>query len=281
LNLVSASPSAPAPLTQGTVQFDPEDGIWILTPPDWRFVVNPSGPYEPKTVFAIANYPIERGGDCAPTTALSALPPHGAMAWLLEYQNTQGNAFPARPARFFLDPSSLAAYECSGSHATYMFRFQDAGRYFQVHVAFGDQAGNEVRDELLASLSSLVVDRCPPAQHASLVSEFGSLSPDHGSPGEEVTLSGPTGRDENWFWAPLKRIEVWWSSAPIWGGDGSADKQLLASVDPGEDCSFSVARSVPDVPPGNYVITVLGCWDPSYQGGSGFGLMGERAFTVD
>jgi Tol biopolymer transport system component len=148
----SASPSAPAPLTQGTAQFDPEDGIWILTRPDWRFVVNPSGPYEPKTVFAIANYPIERGGDCAPTTALNALPPDGAMAWLIEYQNTQGNAFPARPARFSLDPSSLAAYECSGSHATYMFRFQDAGRYFQVHVAFGDQAGNEVRDELLASL---------------------------------------------------------------------------------------------------------------------------------
>ncbi len=62
-----------------------------------------------------------------------------------------------------------------------MFRFQDAGRYFQVHIAFGDQAGDEVRDDMLASLSSLVVDRCPPAESPVLVSEFGTLVPDHGT----------------------------------------------------------------------------------------------------
>jgi hypothetical protein len=134
---------------------------------------------------------------------------------------------------------------------------------------------------MLASLSSLIVDRCPPAEHPVLVSEFGTLSPDHGSPGDDVTMSGSTGHDENWFWAPLERIEVWWSSTPIWGRDGSADKQLLATVDPGEDCTFSLAFSVPDVPRGEYVITVLGYWDPTYEGASGFGLMGERAFTVD
>jgi len=277
----SASPSGPAPLTQGTAQFDPEGGTWILTPPGWNFLEEPSGPLEPKTLFAIANYPIERGGDCAPTTALDALPADGALAWLIEYRDTQGERLPTRPERFSLDPSSLANYECSGTHATYLFRFQDAGRYLQVQVAFGDEASSEVRDEMLASLSSLLVDRCPPADHPVLVSEFGTLSPDHGSPGENVSVSGPTGRDESWFWAPLERIEVWWSSAPIWGGDGRADRQLLASVDPGEGCTFSVAFSVPDVPPGRYVITVLGYWDPMYEGGSGFGLMGERAFTVD
>jgi Tol biopolymer transport system component len=276
----SPSLSAPAPLTRGTAQFDPEGGMWILTPPDWTFLAHPSGPEEPKMLFAIASYPIERGGECVPTKALDALPPDGVLAWVLEYHDTQGNDFPTRPDRFSLDPSSLAAYECSGSHATYMFRFQDAGRYFQVHVALGDQGSDDVRDEMLASLSSLVVDRCPPAQGAGLVSEFGTLSPDNGLPGDRVTLSGPTGRDENWFWAPLERIEVWWSSLPIGVPEKTDDKQLLASVDPGEDCSFSVSFRVPDVPAGSYMITVLAYWDPTYEGASGFGLMGERTFAA-
>jgi len=55
----------------------------------------------------------------------------------------------------------LSNYECSGTHATYMFRFLDQGRYFQVHVALGEQASADVRDGLVASHSSLVVDpRC-------------------------------------------------------------------------------------------------------------------------
>src|SRR5205823_1449752 len=99
--------------------------------------------------FAIANYSIEHGGECAPTTALQALPPDGALAWVIEYHDTQGNNFPPRPDRFSLDLSSLANYECSGIHASYMFRFQDAARYFQVQVAFGDRASDEVRNEML------------------------------------------------------------------------------------------------------------------------------------
>lgn len=277
----TASPSAPAPLTRGTAQFDPEDGVWMLTPPDWSFLKHPSGPLEPRTLFAIANYPIERGGDCAPTTALDALPQDGALAWLIEYRDTQGNEFPTRPERFSLDPSSLANYECSGTHATYLFRFQDAGRYFEVQVAFGKEASEETRDEMLASLSSLVVDRCPPADvHMPLVSEFGDLSAGHGAPADQVSLSGPTGRDENAFWAPLEKIEVWWSRDRIGVPEETGDQHLLASLDPGRDCTFIATFSVPDVPPGDYLITVLGYWDLSYPGASGFGLMGERTFTV-
>jgi hypothetical protein len=270
--------SAPAALIRGTAQHDSEDGIFILTPPDWSYVAQPSGPGEPKVLFAIANYPISPGGDCAPTQALEALPAEGALAWALEYHDTQGNDFPPRPDRFALDPSSLANYECSASKATYMFRFQDAGRYFQVNVAFGDQAGDGVRDEMLASLSSLVVDRCPPAKGPTLVSEFGTLVPDQGVPGDNVTLSGPTGRDEDWFWAPSDRIEVWWSPSSLGVPEATADKLLLTTVEPAQLCSFSVTFSVPDVPKGSYVITVLVYSDQGYSGG--FGLMGERTFSV-
>jgi len=271
----SSSPSAPAPLTRGTAQHDAQEGIWVLTPPDWFYLVRPSGPSEPSTLFAVASYPIGVGGDCAPTTALKGLPLDGALAWVIEYRDTQGNDFPSRPERFSLDPASLSNYECSGTHPTYMFRFQDEGRYFQVHLALGEQASADVRDGLLASLTSLVVDRCPPAEPPLLVSEFGSLTPDNAPAGETVTLSGPTGRDENWFWSPLEKIEVWWSPEPIWGSEETADKRLLASIDPGGRCDFTVSFATPDAAPGRYVITVL-----AYHEGEGFGLMGERTFTV-
>ena len=270
----SPPPSAPAVLTRGAAQFDPQDGIWVLTPPDWSFLVHPSGPYEPKTLFAIASYPIERGGGCAPTTALEALPADGALAWVLEYRDFQGNDFPPRPDRFSLDTSSLASYECSGTHPTYMFRFQDQGRYFQVHVAFGEKVSQELRDEMLASLSSLVIDRCPPAESPVLLSEFGSLVPDHGTRGETVTLSGPTGRDENWFWSPQEKIEVWWSPESIGIPVETGNTTLLASIDPGHRCDFNVTFRVPDVPAGRYLVTIL---DYDQEG---FGWMGERRFTV-
>lgn len=262
---------APPPArTEGTVQFDPDAGIWMLTPPDWTFLLEPSGPVEPATMFALANYPIERGGGCAPTRALASLPPAGALAWATESRDPPVNEFPPRPDRFSLDPASLANYECSGSHPTYMFRFRDQGRYFQIHVALGEEANERVRDDLLASLSSLELDRCFPSEPPGLVSEFGTLTPDEGHPGAEVALSGPTGRDGNGFWSPLDRIEVWWSQDPIEMPTETETQLLLASVDPRQDCEFTANFRVPDVPPGRYLITVLG----------EFGWMAERPFTV-
>jgi hypothetical protein len=127
---------------------------------------------------------------------------------------------------------------------------------------------------MLASLSSLVVDRCPPAEPPVMVSEYGELSPLHGRSGEAVTLSGVTGRGEDWFWAPLERIEVWWSSEPIGVPEETSEKRLLASVDPSQECTFSGTFPVPEVSAGRYLITVLGYSD------EGFGWMGERSFTV-
>jgi Tol biopolymer transport system component len=270
----SPTESPPPARTEGTVQFEPEAGVWMLTPPTWSFLLEPSGPVEPKTVFAVANFPIERGGGCAPTRALGSLPADGALAWTTEYQDPPINEFPPRPERFSLDPASLANYECSGNHPTYMFRFRDQGRYFQIHVAIGDEANQRVRDDLLASLSSLELDRCFPSEPPELVSESGTLSSAEGNPGAEVALSGPTGRDGNWFWSPLDRIEVWWSQGPIERPTETGTQLLLASVEPGQDCTFAANFRVPDVPPGRYLVTVLA------YGPGGFGWMAERQFTV-
>jgi len=268
------NPSAPAALTKGTARDDPQDGVFVLTPRGWSFLERPSRAGVPRTLFAIASYPIQPGGECAPLKALDALPADGALAWIVEYQRVQQATFPPRPSRFSIEPSSLGGDGCSGNHPTYVFRFQDMGRDFEVHVVFGARAGQPVRDEMLASLSSLVVDRCPPAEPPVRVSKFGTLEPYSGRPGERVTLSGPTGRDENWFWAPLNSIEVWWSRAPIGIPQQTGEQHLLVTVAPGTTCSFSVDFRVPNVSPGRYLVSVLG------YSSDGFGVMGERRFTV-
>jgi hypothetical protein len=267
--------SAPPALTRGIPRDDRRDGLFLLTPGGWSFLQHPSGPVEPGTVFAVATYRIPRGGACAPTRALQALPDRGAVAWVIEYSGAaRSEEFPARPKRFFLDPSALSTYECSGSHATYMIRFRDQGRAFQVHVAFGRQSSRELRDRMLAVLSSLKVDRCPPARPPELVSRFGTLRPEHGPPGERVTLSGPTGRDEDWFWYPFSRIEVWWSRHQIGVPQETPAQHLLASIGPGTRCRFEASFRVPATSKNRYLITVLGY----YQGG--FGTMAERRFVV-
>jgi hypothetical protein len=126
------------------------------------------------------------------------------------------------------------AHFSSTSLAARSFRFSDQGRHFQVHVVLGEEANYRVRDELLASLSSLVVDRCPPADPPEPVAEFGTLVPEEGRPGDEVTLSGLTGRDENWFWSPLDRIEVWWSRDAL-GMPSETEGQHLRSCLPARD----------------------------------------------
>jgi hypothetical protein len=118
------------------------------------------------------------------------------------------------------------------------------------------------------------VDRCSPAEPPEPVAEFATLAPEEGRAGDQVALSGPTGRDESWFWSPLDRIEVWWSRSPIGMPTETESQHLLASIDPGKDCTFTSTFRVPDVPPGRYLITVL-----AYRPAE-FGWMAERPFTV-
>jgi hypothetical protein len=134
-----------------------DDGLSITIPAAWTFHEDPSGPADPRTVFGVGTWTFPRGGDCAPTAAQEALPPDGGFLWLIEYQNGSDAAeFPARPEHFDLDQDTLGHYECS-LVPSYLIRFQDAGRYFQVHVAFGPEASDSLGPEFLRALESLEV----------------------------------------------------------------------------------------------------------------------------
>jgi hypothetical protein len=135
---------------------DHDDGVAITLPDDWTFREDPSGPDEPKTVFAAATFDFPAGGECAPIAAQQVLPESGALIWLIEYTDSQGNQFPARPDRFDLASMTTDSFECSVVPSS-MLRFQDERRLFQVHVAIGEAAPDSVTSEVEAALDSLEV----------------------------------------------------------------------------------------------------------------------------
>lgn len=161
-----------SPTPSGYVRHsDLDDGLSIRIPAAWTFHQDPSGPAEPRTVFAVGSWPFPTGGECAPTAAQAEVPPDGAFFWLIEYRDPQGNDFPERGERFVLDEATLANYECSVV-PSYLIRFQDADRFFQLHVAFGPEASPSPRSEVLRALQSLEVtapvpEECPPEVSAS------------------------------------------------------------------------------------------------------------------
>ncbi len=142
---------------------DTSAGLSISYPAGWDATTRPlTEVLWPPERLAAATYPldeVEPGSNCAPSPALAALPSDGALLHLFEYTKRPGDGelkdFPARPARFRLEPGTLLNYECAGlSHA---FVFADEGRRFQAHLWFGDQAGRATKAEALAILDSLEV----------------------------------------------------------------------------------------------------------------------------
>ena len=138
------------------VHHDRRDGLRISTPPEWTFRLRPvPNLVEPTVPFAVGSWELPPGGDCAPTRAIHALPPHGVLLWLYEYHTApRVRDFPARPAEFHLGRLG-GPFECLGVRA-YLIRFRDAGRYFQVHVV-ARRAGPGLRARTERVLSSLVV----------------------------------------------------------------------------------------------------------------------------
>jgi hypothetical protein len=159
--------AAPPEGTYGyKTQADIDDGLSIRIPEPWSFHQDPSGPDDPRTLFAVGSWTFTVGGECAPVAAQEELPVDGTLFWLIEYVDVADpSEFPARPEHFELDEDTYAQFECS-LVPSYLIRFQDKGRYFQAHVAFGPEAPESLGPEVLSALESLEViapvpDECP------------------------------------------------------------------------------------------------------------------------
>jgi hypothetical protein len=98
-------------------------------------------------------------GPCGPGSAARDLPAHGVLIQLLEYERrVRPSAFPARPQHFVLRRRDRATFECWGI-PSYLLRFREDGRAFQIHVALGRRAGATARRRALRVLDSLHVTR--------------------------------------------------------------------------------------------------------------------------
>jgi len=157
---LGASACGGGPATSSTVE---AQGVTVTYPTGWYATMQALTPVtSPRQVLAVASYPLpsdSSGADgCQPKEALNRLPPTGAFIFGWEYgglalPGLRARDFPQRPKRFAL--TGFAHYECQGP--SYMIRFRDGGRLFQIHVAFGPLATALTRHTVLRILDSLGV----------------------------------------------------------------------------------------------------------------------------
>lgn len=138
------------------------EGISVRYPPTWHATAKPLTPVtSPSQMLAVGSFPLprdSRGADgCEPREALDRIQPAGAFIFGWDYGTRQlrSRDFPPRPRHFKL--VRFSRYECFGP--SYMLRFHEAGRYFQIHVAFGRMASAATRATTLRILDSLTVKR--------------------------------------------------------------------------------------------------------------------------
>ncbi len=139
------------------------NGLSVRYPHGWFATTHALTPVtSPPQVLAVASYPLPRnyrGADgCEPKEALDRMPPRGAFIFGWEYGSITGRAlhqFPPRLNHFKL--TRFAHFECLGP--SYVLRFRQAGRFFQIHVAFGSRASPTTRATVLRILDSLRVRR--------------------------------------------------------------------------------------------------------------------------
>jgi DNA-binding beta-propeller fold protein YncE len=141
----------------GWIRHTDETGVSIDTPAAWEFNSDPVPGVSPPILFAAGTGPVPSGGECAPTSAVDALPADGALFAAIEYDHPdRPSDFPPRPEAFDLGPL-LGPFECWGVK-THLILFEDEGRYFQIHVVFGPAAPASLHEEVLQSLGSLQVE---------------------------------------------------------------------------------------------------------------------------
>ncbi|HEY4347213.1 MAG TPA: hypothetical protein VGM80_06445 [Gaiellaceae bacterium] len=136
------------------------NGIAVRYPEGWFASARALTPVtSPEQILAVASYPLplsDSGADgCEPAAALARMPATGAFIFGWEYGSVstvgiRARDFPRRPRHFTLPIATTT--ECMGLSS--MIRFRDAGRAFQIQVAFGKRAGLATRAAVLRILDS-------------------------------------------------------------------------------------------------------------------------------
>lgn len=136
------------------------DGLSARLPVGWSRTPSPVTDLgAPVDRLLLTSFPARPGGSCAPTKAARAMPPDGALIFLIEFVTRRGEptirlAGVPRGARLRLTRPSLL--ECWGIPASTTI-FQDSGRAFQLFVAFGRRASAARHQEVRRIVDGLRV----------------------------------------------------------------------------------------------------------------------------
>ena len=153
---VSVALAAPASSSPGWRALR-TDRASIHYPPSWFATTRPLTPVTgPRQLFAIASYAFPKHPNpdgCEPAGTLAKMPSTGALILVWYFgANLPTRGFPPRPTRFRL--TGLGRHECFGPRPSYVIRFRQSSRFFQVDVAFGRRAGAGTRRTVLRILDS-------------------------------------------------------------------------------------------------------------------------------
>jgi hypothetical protein len=146
----AALAASPAPSGWKTFR---ANGVSVSLPQRWyatsRALTLVTGP---GMDLAIASFPfprVPRPNGCEPAGTLAKMQPAGALVYLIDYGSE--SHFAPRPKLIRL--AHFARYECFGP--SYRITYRDAGRDFQVQVAFGRLATAATRATSLRVANSL------------------------------------------------------------------------------------------------------------------------------
>jgi hypothetical protein len=143
--------------SQPPVSPAPQAPVSVTLPGGWVENQDPvPAATDPRVVGAYGTWDFAIGGECGPEPALQELPADGALVWVDEYADP-GNRADFEPGG---PPSSIdlqtppARWTCAAGAPTRMYLFSEAGRYFEMHVAFGPDASADTIGQAEALMAS-------------------------------------------------------------------------------------------------------------------------------
>ncbi|MDQ3981773.1 MAG: hypothetical protein M3271_03725 [Actinomycetota bacterium] len=139
----------------------PRGDVAVDLPAGWLAKEDPvPGSSAPRVLAAYGTWDFPTGGDCGPEPALGDLPRDGGLVWVVEHLDpgNAGDFIPLLPG-FSIDlQTPPARWECAAASPSRMYLFRVAGRYLEVHVALGPNAGAATVREAGSIVTSLRAD---------------------------------------------------------------------------------------------------------------------------
>jgi len=136
----------------------PEAAVSVDLPAGWIGKNDPvPSSSAPRVVTAYGIWDFPTGGDCGPEPALGDLPRDASLVWVVEHADSgyAGDFYSPGPG-FSIDlQTPPARWACAAGAPSRMYLFRVAGRFFEIHIAFGPDANEETIGQANGVITSL------------------------------------------------------------------------------------------------------------------------------